>query len=387
MTTTGDKRRDLLYGPFPAAENLLVLEGLPRIKPSGGSPHRRQPPRIVGQAGPAPRFALLPQPKSRWRAFTASLFGQIAGLLVMLFLSMFLPEALPVPEYEAIALLLPQPMVLHPDPTPPPPPRAKLERPKPEELEKPVHLRAPRLVAPAPVRMTAPEIKAVFQPPLIMETPRPPKPAPEVKTGVLAAANVPLPETKLPPAKVQTGGFGNPLGEYGQARPGKLTVERAGSFDLPSGSGLGNGTGGSKGAAAIVANAGFGKATSASSAASGVSGVRTGAFGDARANVETARKSDAPAKPTTVPVEILAKPKPVYTEEARRLRKEGEVLLDVIFTASGEVRVLRVVQGLGYGLDESAVAAAKQVRFRPAQLDGHPVDSTAKLHILFELAY
>jgi len=63
------------------------------------------------------------------------------------------------------------------------------------------------------------------------------------------------------------------------------------------------------------------------------------------------------------------------------------VLLDVIFTAGGEVRVISVVQGLGYGLDESAVAAAKQLKFRPARRDGVPVDSQAKLHIVFQLAY
>jgi len=46
-----------------------------------------------------------------------------------------------------------------------------------------------------------------------------------------------------------------------------------------------------------------------------------------------------------------------------------------------------VVQGLGYGLDDSAQAAARQIRFRPAQQDGQPVDSTAIVHIVFELAY
>ena len=389
MTISGDKRFELLSGPFPAVENLLVLEGLPRIRTSGGSGQRRHPPGIIGPQGPAPRFALLPQPKSRWRAFATSILTQTAGLLVLLFVSIFIPKALPVHEYETIALLPPQALVLYPDPTPAPPPRVKLPRPKPEELKQPVQLRAPRLVAPAPVAALAPEIKTLFHPMPVIETPRPPKLRPEVRTGVLDAGKIPLPEVKQPPARVQTGGFGNPLGQAGVARPGRLTVDRAGSFDLPSGSGLGNGTGGSKGAPAIVANAGFGKAAGAApaTAAAAGSGVRTGAFGDARAPQETARKADAPAKPATVPVEILSKPKPAYTEEARRLRKEGEVLLDVIFTAGGEVRVLRVIQGLGYGLDESAVAAAKQVRFRPAQRDGQPVDSTAKLHILFELAY
>jgi outer membrane biosynthesis protein TonB len=52
------------------------------------------------------------------------------------------------------------------------------------------------------------------------------------------------------------------------------------------------------------------------------------------------------------------------------------------------VQVERVVKGLGHGLDESAMAAARQIRFKPAKTaDGQPVDSQAVVHILFELAY
>jgi TonB family protein len=87
------------------------------------------------------------------------------------------------------------------------------------------------------------------------------------------------------------------------------------------------------------------------------------------------------------PVEILFKPKPEYTDEARAKKIEGEVLLQVIFAASGEVKVERVVQGLGYGLDHSAEAAAREIRFRPAQQEGQPVDANAIVHITFALAY
>jgi TonB family protein len=89
----------------------------------------------------------------------------------------------------------------------------------------------------------------------------------------------------------------------------------------------------------------------------------------------------------TTPVEVLFKPRPAYTDEARSKKIEGEVLLQVVFSASGDVRVQRVVQGLGYGLDESAESSARQIRFRPAQRGGQPVDSTAIVHIVFALAY
>jgi TonB family protein len=66
---------------------------------------------------------------------------------------------------------------------------------------------------------------------------------------------------------------------------------------------------------------------------------------------------------------------------------EGEVQVRVLFTARGEVRVLEVVRGLGHGLDETALRAAQQIKFKPAQRDGQPVDSTATVHIIYQLAY
>jgi len=86
-------------------------------------------------------------------------------------------------------------------------------------------------------------------------------------------------------------------------------------------------------------------------------------------------------------VEILSKPRPRYTTEARSAGIQGEVLLDVLFRASGESQVLRLVHGLGHGLDESAAEAARQIQFRPAGRDGLAVDSSAIVHISFELAF
>ena len=115
--------------------------------------------------------------------------------------------------------------------------------------------------------------------------------------------------------------------------------------------------------------------------------VRQAGFGDAdAAPVTQTRPKAAEAPPKLVPPEILSKPTPAYTEEARRLRVEGEVLLEVVLQASGHVRVLRVVRGLGHGLDESAIRAAEQISFKPALRDGQPADSTAVLHIIFQLA-
>jgi TonB family protein len=86
-----------------------------------------------------------------------------------------------------------------------------------------------------------------------------------------------------------------------------------------------------------------------------------------------------------IPVSIQNKPLPVYTNEARQLKVEGEVLVSVVFGSDGVVRVVAVVKGLGHGLDEAAVEAARRIRFVPAQRYGKRVDCSAVLHIVFAL--
>jgi TonB family protein len=98
-----------------------------------------------------------------------------------------------------------------------------------------------------------------------------------------------------------------------------------------------------------------------------------------------AGQSPNPAAGTTA-LAIVEKARAVYSDEARRLRIEGEVLLEVLFPASGPVRVLRVLRGLGHGLDERAIEAASAIRFRPAAEQGHPVNTVATVRIEFQLA-
>jgi TonB family protein len=115
--------------------------------------------------------------------------------------------------------------------------------------------------------------------------------------------------------------------------------------------------------------------------------VTPAGFADAQSLTHAApRPQPHPTAASFDPVEILSKPNPAYTEEARRLHVQGEVLLRVVFAASGRLQILGVARGLGHGLDEAAVQAAQQIRFRPARRNGQPIDTTATLHILFELA-
>jgi TonB family protein len=53
----------------------------------------------------------------------------------------------------------------------------------------------------------------------------------------------------------------------------------------------------------------------------------------------------------------------------------------------GWVEVIRVIRGLGHGLDEAAVRAAQQIRYKPARRDGQPVEFPASVRIVFQLAY
>lgn len=132
-----------------------------------------------------------------------------------------------------------------------------------------------------------------------------------------------------------------------------------------------------------VALAGFGATRIETPAPSGGS-VKTTDF-DA---TQPPRVSAPAPRPVRVddPVEVLTKPTPVYTDEARALKIEGDVVLEVDFTAAGEVRVVRVVRGLGHGLDESATRAALGMRFKPARSAGRPIDFRTTIHIMFRLA-
>jgi TonB family protein len=66
-------------------------------------------------------------------------------------------------------------------------------------------------------------------------------------------------------------------------------------------------------------------------------------------------------------------PKPIYTEEARRNRIEGNVRLEVLFGSDGQVEQVIVTQGLGFGLDAEATRAARGIIFTPGRLDDRPM--------------
>ncbi len=173
---------------------------------------------------------------------------------------------------------------------------------------------------------------------------------------------------------------------FGSASPG-ASFERTPSARAPAGFSAGQAKLAAAGARR-AASAGFADAESSS----GSLGPPLAQTKPAGFVVAVAGRNNAEPRlrqrqePVERPPKILAKPRPEYTDAARAKKVEGDAVLEVLLASSGEARVLRVIEGLGYGLDECAVKAANEIRFEPAVRDGRPVDSVVTMRIRFELA-
>jgi TonB family protein len=73
---------------------------------------------------------------------------------------------------------------------------------------------------------------------------------------------------------------------------------------------------------------------------------------------------------------ILSKPRPSYTEAARENNVQGTVRLRVTFQADGTIGTVEAVNSLPYGLTEQAKAAARQIQFKPKEVNGKPITVT-----------
>jgi TonB family protein len=340
------------------------------------------------------QLGLLPERKVNKRALATSYGLVTLALLILINLSLILPEQMKLGQYH-ITELIPMP-ALRPEPAP-----IKTEVPKikPKLLpavKMPV-FEQPKLVVPREVRREAP--KPIEAPQVVVNQ----FAAPQIKmasggarpqlvhTGDFNAGSSKVPTVNAAVEKVQTGGFGDPNGLTGTGKQGaKLYAAQAGGFDMPAGPGQGNGTGGANGIKGTVASAGFGNGVANGGKGDGRSngqGVSTGGFGAEQVVHGGPKVAATDAGGAATPVEITYKPNPVYTDEARGLKLEGEVLLEMSFAANGTLHVNKVVRGLGHGLDEAAVAAANKIRFKPAMRGGLPVDSVAIVHVVFQMAY
>ena len=342
------------------------------------------------------QLGLLPERKINKRA-VATAYGIVAlVLLIVINLGIFLPEKLTLTQYH-VTEIIPMPSLRpEPEPVKPPPPEV---HPKLLPAVKIPVLETPKLIVPKEVRRQAPQpveapkvVVNQFQPPQLKLAVGGARPQ-LVHTGDFTpTGSSQKPTVNAAVEKVQTGGFGDPNGLPGTGKQGaKLYAAQAGGFDMPAGPGQGNGQGGAKGIKGTVASADFGNGVATGGQGdgrrSGRGSVQTSGFGAQEIAQNTPHIQRVDSGPPATSVEITYKPNPVYTDEARSLKLEGEVLLEVAFLANGQLHVNRVIRGLGHGLDEAAIAAANKIRFKPAMQNGQAIDSTAIVHVVFQLAY
>src|SRR5208337_1741533 len=321
------------------------------------------------------RLVLLPDPEPRWDRLGLSAVVQLSILIFLLLVPLMYPEQMKT-GLKYVGVEIAQPLTEIPvAPDPPPPPKPKAVAPKAEKID-----------------VKAPDVKPTFEAAKIdVKENGPKRPKDDVKVGNLGSGSAAVATVVAPVNKVQTGGFGDPNGLPGKSDPNHgANVNRLGSPALPNGEGYGNGTGGKEGIRGTVASTGFGNGTAIPpvSAAPKKNTVVAGGFTDAAAaTAEAPKKKVAAGGPADTTPDILDKPRPEYTAEGRKLRVEGDVVIDLVFLANGSVQINQIVSGLGHGLDEAAVRAAQQIKFKPAKRDNQSVDFPARVRIEFRLAY
>lgn len=144
-------------------------------------------------------------------------------------------------------------------------------------------------------------------------------------------------------------------------RAGVLSENAAGAESRGSGSGTGAGTGG---------GSGLGEGTGA--------GIGPGTGGGTGGGPYRAGSG------ITAPG-LLREVRPEYTEDARRMNLEGDVVLEIVVRNDGTVGDVRVIKGLGGGLEGRAIDAVRQWRFSPARRYGTPVDVIVEVAVEFKL--
>jgi TonB family protein len=350
-------------------------------------------------------FGLLPEPEGRNKAFLTSALSNVVIFAILLLLTVAALKRKDIQDYVTTPLVLPDNTPPPPKPKPPvvkvkvPPP---VEKPIPPKIERPVEPPKPVMA-----KMEQPKMPNIPAAPPKAIPPPPPPP----KVGLFQSQAAPTAQANNNKAPtVKTGGFGDPLGAKPNpnAKASNMAMASVGSFDMPKGEGTGAGRAGKGspkgvdfGAGVVggvpggtghgkVGVAGFSNGVvggTGTGTGHGTGTVATGGFGSTVGNPGP-KAAMADNTPQTTPVEVLSKPdvKQFYTAEARSMKVEGEVLLKIRVDRDGHAECLGVVRGLGHGLDEAAVRALAQTRFKPAYSNGQPVDKVTIYHVVFQLA-
>ena len=285
----------------------------------------------------------------------------------------------------------------------PPPPKIIPPKPVPRPPEiKPVE---PKIELPKVTPPVVPKPMPVAQPkPLPVVTPAAPK--------VVVAAAAPKPmEVHLGqsasvvnhdahPAAVSLGQVNNPIAASNRPATASVNLGNSGMAGMPPGSGRGpNSTAVNLGSGQPSGSLSGGGSRAIAGVKLGVTGGTPGGTGNG-VGVRPAQVSlgQAPPPPPARSVnvehppartgpQVLYKPKPEYTPAATAAKVEGVVSVKIRVAANGAVTVLGVTNGLGYGLDQSAVRAVQGTRFKPAvDTSGNPTDWEGVVNISFQMA-
>jgi TonB family protein len=349
------------------------------------------------------KFGLLDDERNRWGSFATSMITNVTILILLLIIGAIHHQVV-VKKMQAAELLMP---VEPPKPPTPVVPKVKVVAPPPKILIAKVE--PPKIQPPKP-EIEPPKIVKLDTPkPELKLPPAPPKavaPPPAPKVGMFAS-NKPTPVANNQSHPQATmGGFGDPHGVAPNPNANRAaTIAAVGSFDaspgaksgagaarkgtvagVAFGAGVTNGVPGGHDRGAI-ASAGFANGVVGGTGKPGGHGLATGAdFGNGNIGGGHVQLAQNNSEPAFVPPVVISEPKARYTPEAQQARVQGEVTLQVRFLASGQVEVIRVVNGLGHGLDEEARHVAESIRFKPALRNGQPVDHTTLIHVTFQLA-
>jgi TonB family protein len=336
-------------------------------------------------------FGLLPEPEKSRSSFLASIAVNSLILCLAFYIGMTAKKVLEVHKYEQTMLILPT--------EPPPPPKVNLPPPPKVVLPTPpqIKFQAPKIVMIRPepkpekpiqmeAKMIAPVLKAA-RPSIIL--------SPQPKAALTAAMPAQNNQVKASTAPVHLGQTFGVTPNPNASRPATIAAigNPYGGMQGPSvaphgvvgSTGIGNGlkSGSNAGTVGKVASAGIPGATGTGPAGSY---GKVGSAGIPAMTTAAVAVPKAVAEPVSTNLEVISKPPVQYTAEARELKVQGDVVLRVTFTSSGQVVVQSVLHGLGHGLDEEARRVAQQIRFRPATRDGRPVDLTTNITITFQLA-
>lgn len=284
---------------------------------------------------------------------------------------------------ESVATRAPRRML-----SPPPSPRTRLE------LLPPLPLLITPARSPEPLRVSIPEVARPA-----MSEPEP-MPLTVVRTGAFEQRSPVVEKVTRPRAVVPIGSFDSASApvrpqvpdsapvQVGGLEPREPVAPKGASYVAIASAGFGTATAGSRprndAAAGASVSPAFGPARATPPRAVSPGRIARTEFGSVEAR--PAAKLE-PVDDRSAALEILDKPRPVYSEEGRKLKLEGVVVLEMSFSVDGQPRVLRVLRGLGHGLDKNAMEAAMGIRFRPALEHGRPVDTVALVRIEFQLAY